>query len=183
MEQSSLGGNRQIYRQPVYNQTQIGYVTSAKDYKQYGRVEVVFLDYSNPFPVWAVGMDREPMDGDQVVVGFMQGRVDAPYLVGFVRNESYTSNYVIIEKDKITLQVPTDIEDNKGHLLDDSKSNTRIILEVATDMITAKFKDTLTLKITSSEVTINDSVVACIGNAVSVEVPTIGTCTGTITGV
>lgn len=163
--QSSLG-TQKVYRKPDYNQTQIGFITSAKDYEQYGRVEVVFLDYSNPFPVWATGLDREPVDGDQVLVGFMQGRHDAPYLIGFVRNESYTSNFVKVEKDKITLQIPTDPSDINERLMDDSKKASRITIEIS-----------------ASGIAINSgtAAVARVGDTVQVSVPGVGTCTGTIT--
>jgi hypothetical protein len=104
--QSSLG-NRRIHRTPAHTQSKIGRVTSIKDYRDYGKIEVVFLDYGMPFPVWVVGdLDREPVTGDQVIVGYMEGRKDAPYLAGFVKNESYTSNFVQVSMNKIRLQLP-----------------------------------------------------------------------------
>lgn len=104
--QSSLG-NRRVHRTPAHTQSKIGRVTSIKDYQAYGKIEVVFLDYGMPFPVWVIGdLDREPVTGDQVIVGYMEGRKDAPYLAGFVKNESYTSNFVQVSMNKIRLQLP-----------------------------------------------------------------------------
>lgn len=165
-EQAGLG-NKKIRRLPSYMETQIGRVTSANDYKLYGRIEVIFLDYSQPFPVWVSGsVDREPVSGDQVLVGFLQGRQDNPVMLGYVRNEAYTSNFILVEKDKITLQLPTDPDDIKGHLLDDTQKSSRV-----------------TIEITSGGVVINggDKGVARVGDSVVVFVPTHGYCLGTIT--
>lgn len=132
-EQSSLGSTM-INRKPEYNITQIGRVVNVTDYKQYGRINVVFLNYSKPFPVWVNGsLDRAPVEGDQVLVGFIQGRQDAPYLLGFIRNESYTSNYIVIEPNRIALQLPADSDDTKGRMLDDSKKPYRVSVELKPD--------------------------------------------------
>lgn len=129
-EQSSLGNRFIVGKQP-YNQTQIGKVTSTANYEAYGRIEVAFLDYSKPAPVWVVGdLDRAPVAGDLVLVGFIQNRSDAPYLAGYVRNECYTANFVKIEKDKITIQMPTVAADINGHLLDTSMKGSRVSIEL-----------------------------------------------------
>jgi len=160
-------GNKRVHRMPTYTETQIGRVTSANDFKMYGRIEVIFLDYGQPCPVWVSGsIDREPVSGDMVLVGFMQGRQDNPYMIGYVRNEAYTSNFILVEKDKITLQIPTNPLDIEEHLLDDSKKASRMIVELTTEGLT-----------------FNGRQIACIGDPVAVSVPTHGTCTGTITGV
>jgi hypothetical protein len=132
--QSSLG-REQTYNVPMYDQTQIGHVTSIKDYKKYGRIGVIFLDHSQPVNVWAIGcsMDREPVEGDMVLVGFIQGRPDSPYMINFVRNESYTSNFVVVDKDKILIQFTTDLEDIREHLLDDAKKPQRMKIELKGD--------------------------------------------------
>ena len=202
-EQTSLG-TKKLHVRPRYDQVQIGYVTSTKDYKAYGRVNVVCLDYSVPFPVWVSGsIDREPVEGDQVILGFLLGRPDAPYLAGFVRNESYTSNFIRVEQDRIILQIPTDLEDIKSHLMDDSKSESRITIELTVGGI--KFRGEVTAtnvtatnvtatnvtatnvtasgEVTSVSATFGGRVAACIGDTVSVDVPSIGLCVGTITGV
>lgn len=182
-EQAGLG-NKKIHRMPTYTETQIGRVTSANDFKKYGRIEVIFLDYGQPFPVWVSGdIDREPVSGDQVLVGFIQGRQDNPYMLGYVRNEAYTSNFILVEKDKITLQLPTDPEDIKGHLLDDSKKDSRVIIEILTSGVSITCSAGVTIKGGTTGVSIDGGTqgVARIGDTVQVTVPTHGTCTGTIT--
>lgn len=172
-EQSALGANK-AYTCPTYNLTQIGRVISTGQYKKYGMVEVVFNDYSKPFPVWVVSeVDRQPIEGDMVLVGFIQGRHDAPYLMGYIRNESYTSNYISIEKDRIILQIPTSDADKKAHLLEDSGKDTRVYVEVKASEVV----------IHAPTVLFNHGSkgVARLGDTVKVSVPTIGECTGTIT--
>jgi len=152
---------------PTYTEGQIGRVTSTNDYTKYGRIEVILIDYGQPFPVWVSGdVDREPVSGDLVLLGYLQGRPDAPYMLGFVRNESYTANFVLVTKDKITIQFPTDPVDVEEHLLDDAKKVSRMTIEV-----------------TASGVVINGgtSGVARVGDAVQVMVPDHGLCSGTIT--
>ena len=147
-EQSSLGG-RVISRLPNYTHTKIGRVTSVKDFHKYGRIEVIFLDYSQPAPVWVFNdIDREPVEGDQVLVGFIEGRKDAPYVIGFLKNASYTTNFVVVKKDKIKLQLPIfDIgikngkahKDVQEHLLDNNKQSERAYIELTPDGILASF--------------------------------------------
>lgn len=137
--QSSLGGHK-VHRTPSYQMTKIGKITSIKDYKKYGKIEAVFLDHGYPFPVWVVGsIDREPVTGDQILVGYMEGRKDAPYMMGFVRNEAYTSNFIEVSKDRIRVQLPVlDIgvkngrahNDVKSNLMDDSKLSQRAYVEL-----------------------------------------------------
>jgi len=144
-EQSGLGA-RKIHRMPTYDGTQIGRITSAEGFKEFGRIEAIFLDYGQPFPIWVSGsVDREPVSGDMILVGFIQGRQDSPYMLGYVRNEAYTSNFILVEKDKITLQIPTDPEDIKGHLLDDSKKASRTILELTASGATLNGKQIATI--------------------------------------
>jgi hypothetical protein len=170
--QSSLGVE-QIYKAPSYTHIQIGHITSTKNYKDYGIVEVVFLDHSQPFPVWANGtLDKEPTEGDTVLVGFIQGRYDYPYVIAFVRNKSYTANFITVEKDRIIIQLSADSEDLKNHLLDDSKKASRPYIEVTSEGIDIH---------NESGVNINGVPAARVGDTVSVTVPGYGDCTGTIT--
>jgi len=144
-EQAGLG-TRKIHRKPVYTETDIARVTSTKDYNAYGRIEVIFINYGQPFPVWVSGsVDREPASGDLVLISYIQGRADAPYMAGFVRNESHTSNFIRVEKDKILLQVPTDSDDILGHLLDDTKKSSRTILEITASGATLNGKRIATI--------------------------------------
>lgn len=166
--QSALGG-RKVHRTPNYQQTKIGRVTSITDYKKYGKIEVVFLDYGQPFPVWVVGsIEREPVTGDQVLVGYMEGRKDAPYMMGFVRNESYTSNFIEVAKDRIRIQLPV-LEvgkkdgvahnDVKEHLLNEGKLSQRAYVELTPEHAKLSFPTTkphppTTLTMTASDVKI-----------------------------
>ncbi len=147
-EQSSLGG-RTIHRSPSYNQNKIGRVTSIKDFHKYGRIEVIFLDYSQPVPVWVFNdIDREPVEGDQVLVGYVDGRRDTPYVIGFLKNGSYTTNFVVVKKDKIKLQLPIfDIgvkdgvahKDVQTHLLDNNNQAQRAYIELTPTEALLKF--------------------------------------------
>ncbi len=140
--QSSLGG-RMVNRQPEFGANRLAKVTSTKDYTKFGRIEVIFLDYSQPVPVWVINdIDREPVEGDTVLIGYMDNRKDAPYMIGFQRNSSYSSNFVTVERDKIRVQLPVfDIgvkgglahQDTQGNLLDESKLSTRAYVELSAD--------------------------------------------------
>lgn len=162
--QSSLGG-KQIHRTPSYHQTKIGRVTSIKDYKKYGKIEVVFLDHGYPFPLWVVGsIDREPVTGDQILVGYMEGRKDAPYMMGFVRNESYTSNFIEVAKDRIRVQLPVmqiGVKNGKAHkdvqgfLQDNTKLKERAYVELTP--LKATVHHPIALELKSGDITVNAS--------------------------
>lgn len=135
--QSALGTHRVVHVKPSYVKSRIGKIRSVRDYQTKGFIEVQFLNYGLPFPVWVVGdLDREPSEGDMVVIGYMEGRKDAPYLAGFVRNQSVTSNYIVVTEDTIRFQLPIDSKDKTGHMLDDSKLSTRAYIEVTANQIT-----------------------------------------------
>jgi hypothetical protein len=118
----------------------IARVTNVADYKKYARIDVVFLDHGQPCPVWVINnLDREPVEGDQVLIGFIEGRQDAPYVVGFVKNKSYTTNFVVVDRDKVKLQLPIfdiGVEDGKSakdvseNLLDNEKQPERAYIEM-----------------------------------------------------
>jgi len=143
MQEQSAFGSRQVHRLPPYSESKLARVTSTKDYIKYGRIEVIFLDYGQPAPVWVVGdIDREPVEGDMVVVGFLDNRQDSPYLIGFVKNENYTTNFVVVKKDKVKLQLPVfeiGVKDGKAHkdvkenLLDNAKQTQRATVEMTAD--------------------------------------------------
>lgn len=100
--QSSLGGARP-HVMPSYTITKLARVTGTKNYTK-GKIEVTFLDHGKASPVWIIGdLDREPAEGDMVLIGFIDGRKDSPYLAGFVANQSKTSNMVRVNKDRILL--------------------------------------------------------------------------------
>lgn len=130
VRQSGLGSPK-VDRAPTYHITKMGKVIGTKDYKKYGKIDVVFLDYSAPMPVWVVGdIDREPVENDMVIVGYMEGRKDSPYLVGFVRNKAYTSNTIVIGKDYVRFQLPANQKDREGGMLDESKKAQRAYVEI-----------------------------------------------------
>lgn len=147
-DQSALGG-KTTNRMPGFNDKRFAKVTETKDYHKYGKISAVFLDYSQPSPIWVVGdIDREPVPGDMIVVGYLDGRKDAPYLAGFVKNESYTTNFLVVKKDKIKLQLPVfEIgkkdgvahEDVKTHLLTNSKQAERAYIELTPDHALVSF--------------------------------------------
>ncbi|MBE0335122.1 hypothetical protein [Paenibacillus sp. 23TSA30-6] len=138
-DQSALGG-KSVNRLPEFNSTRLAHVTSTKNYEKYGRIEVVFLDYSQPVPVWVIGgIDREPVEGDTVIVGYLDNRKDTPYLAGFLRNSSYGTNFITVKRDLIKLQLPVyEIgvkdgiadKDVQGHLLNESKQQQRAYVEL-----------------------------------------------------
>lgn len=169
MAEQSAFGSRKIHRAPSFDGiTKIARVTSAKDFHKYGRIEVLFLDYGQPMPVWVVNdLDREPVEGDQVVIGYIDGRKDAPYLIGFMKNKSYTTNFIVVKKDKIKLQLPVfEIgkkdgvahKDVQSNLLDGTKQEQRAYVELTPDHAIVSFptdKEGKTppaiIKITASE--------------------------------
>lgn len=207
MQRQSSLGNQVIQRGHKYNTTKICKVTSTKDYHKLGRIEVVSLDYSKPYPVWVVGsIDREPQTGDQVVIGYIEERKDAPYLKGFVKNKAYTTNFIEVRKDRVRVQLPVfqiGVKDGiahndvKEHLLNDSKLSQRAYVELAPNHAIVSFPTSegnppAQIKITASEVLINhptgavvhhkgDREVARKDDEVEVNVPGIGICTGKIT--
>jgi hypothetical protein len=169
--QSSLGP-KHVHRLPAFHETKLARITSTREYLKYGRVEVIFLDYSHPVAVWVIGdLDREPTEGDRVLISYMEGRHDAPYIVGFVRNKAYTSNFITVKKDKIKIQLPvfgigTDgskaDKDIQGHLLDDTKQNERAYIEISPSEVAINFpfdatgvKSPATIKLTASGIEIN----------------------------
>lgn len=205
-DQSALGG-RTVNRAPAYNHLQMARVTSTKDFNKFGKIEAIFLDYSQPVPIWVINdLDREPVSGDFILVGFMEGRKDMPYMVGFVKNKNYTTNFMVIKKDKIKLQLPVfDIgvkdgkahKDTQDHLLDNTKQAERAYIELTPDAALIQFPTSKTgatapasIKITATEVIIShpgtikhntgSKGIARLGDSVSVVVG--GTSyTGTIT--
>lgn len=137
--QTGLGGS-EVLRNASYIHTDMGRVTSNSRYDKEGIIDVVFLDKSTPFPVWVVGdIDRKPMTGDHVLVGYIGGRKDAPYLAGILKNLSYTTNFIEVDEKHIRLQLPVlDIgeiggrahNDTKTFLKDPTKRQERAYIEV-----------------------------------------------------
>lgn len=147
-DQSSLG-SKTVNRNPSFNADRLARVTSVKDLYTAGRIEAVFLDFSQPSPVWVVGdLDREPVEGDMIVIGYLDARKDAPYMRGFVKNQAYTTHFMIVKKDKIKLQLPIfeiGVKDGKAHkdvqehLLDNAKQVERAYVELVEDHAIVSF--------------------------------------------
>lgn len=124
-------GTKRVHRNPSYFMDKLGRVTSAADFRSKARIEVQFLDHGKCMPVWVVGdVDREPVAGDMVIIGYMEGRKDSPYLKAFVRNETYTANYIEVGKDYIRFQLPKNTDDRAKHMLEDAKKSSRVYLEL-----------------------------------------------------
>lgn len=122
---------KKVHKSPQYFIDKLAKVTSAANYRTNGTIEVMFLDHGKSLPVWVVGdISREPMVDDMVVIGYMEGRKDAPYLKGFVSNQAYTSNFIDVGKDYIRIQLPFDSMDISQHLQDDFKKNLRAYIEL-----------------------------------------------------
>lgn len=135
-------GKRQIHRNPAYTIDKLGRVKSAANYREKGRIEVEFLDHGKSMPVWVVGdVDREPVEGDMVIVGYMEGRKDSPYLKSFVRNESYTANYIEVGKEYVRIQLPKTKVDREKKMLDGKLKSSRPYVEVNMDGIAIHHPD------------------------------------------
>lgn len=137
--QSSLGIAKP-HRSPKFEDLQLARVTSAVDFDKLARIEVVLLNQGQPSPIWIINnIDRKPIEGDFVLVGYINGRKDMPYLAGFYKNKSYTTNFIHVDKDKIRVQLPVlevgvaggkAIKDVEGHLLDESRLSERAYMEL-----------------------------------------------------
>jgi hypothetical protein len=148
-EQSSLG-SRVVHRNPAFTgQVKIGRVTSIKDFRSFGRLDVIFLDNQQPAPVWVINeLDREPVEGDFVLIGYIDGRKDMPYLSGFVKNKSWTTNFIDVRADRIRIQLPVldfGTKDGRAHkdiqtnLLDEAKQKERAYLELTAEFAKINF--------------------------------------------
>ena len=138
MRQSSLGSQK-IHRNPEYNTTHIGRVTKIEDYDALGRIDVMFLDYGVSHPVWVVGsIERKPVIGDLVIIGYINGRQDSPYLAGYVKNGAYTTNFITIQQDRIKIQLPIQNkeEDTKTYLNEDTRQTGRAYIIIDNNGLT-----------------------------------------------
>lgn len=124
-------GERRVHRNPHYYMDKMARVSSSANFRSEGKIEVSFIDHGKCMPVWVVGdVDREPVEGDMVIIGYMEGRKDAPYLKSFVRNESYTSNYIEVGKEYIRFQLPLQKADREKNMLDSTNKPSRVYLEL-----------------------------------------------------
>jgi hypothetical protein len=96
---------------PRFDYVTFARVTSNKDYEEYGRVDVQFLNDGGlaggvPLPVWVIedGAEVKPEEGDMVLIGFVQGNKDIPYLIGYVKDHYACGHMIRIDKDKIIVR-------------------------------------------------------------------------------
>ncbi len=138
-------------------------VTKNDDFETKGKIEVEFLNRTKPAPIWVLDPSvGKPEVGDYVLVGFIDGQKNNPYMAGIVAHKAYTSNFIRVEKTGITIQFPldeTDVvgsgeTDPKNHLRDDSKQSTRIYLKIDASGATLHVPGALPLNLQASAVNI-----------------------------
>lgn len=97
----------------TFNDTQIARVQKTDDYDAKGKIEVIYVNRTKPAPIWVFDGPK-PEVGDYVLVGFINGQKNNPYMVGLFSHKAWTSNFVRVEKDLIRIQMPTDDHDITG---------------------------------------------------------------------
>lgn len=96
-----------------FNENIIARVEKTDDYETKGKIEVIFLNRTKPAPIWVFD-GAKPEVGDYVLVGYINGQKNNPYMQGLFSNKAWTSNFVRVEKDRIRIQFPTDDKDVTG---------------------------------------------------------------------
>lgn len=148
MEQSSLG-RKEVHNTPSYGANKdIARVVDTTDFDKYGIIDVVYIDGSNAARVWVTNpIDREPVTGDLILVGYISGQKNAPYLSGFIE-ESYMRNFVQIKKDLIRIQLPVmeigvvegiSHKDTQEKLLNDDYRGKRALMELTPEHFYIQF--------------------------------------------
>lgn len=131
-----------------------------------GQVEVIFLNRTKPAPVWVFD-GPSPAVGDYVMVGFVGGQKNSPYIAGIFRNRGWTSNFVLVTDKMIRIQFPTDStdvtgadeskeNDPKSHLRDDEKLDTRGYLQIDAEGIKLHAPAGLPVEIDADTVLVKD---------------------------
>lgn len=123
-----------------FNDTLMARVEKTDDLKEQGRIEVIFLNRTKPAPVWVFD-GPDPVVGDYVMVGFVNGQKNNPYVAGIFKNRAWTSNFILVTNEMIRIQFPTEEKDvtgddpkkendPKSHLRDAAKLETRGYLQI-----------------------------------------------------
>jgi uncharacterized protein involved in type VI secretion and phage assembly len=104
------------YPYPRFDHVAIAIVTSNVDYDTLGRVEVLFMNDGGlaggvAVPVYVVesGLSVKPEEGDTVLVGFVQGNKDNPWLIGTFKGKAATSGMIALTKEGLTIGVKTNL--------------------------------------------------------------------------
>jgi hypothetical protein len=136
----------------------------------------------NDVPISSIGLGnfkglmKLPSEGDNVIVGFINGDENSPIVIGNIFNKTVhgTQQNPIINQDELLINAKS-----KGSYII-LKSNNDILIRTCDNNGNKKGA----IKIDSNGViTLNNgsNAIARIGDSVEVNVPTIGTCSGTIT--
>lgn len=110
-----------------FNIPTLARVTKNDHYFSQSKIEVVFLNRTAPVPIWVLnsGASVKPEVGDYVLVDYIDGQKNNPYMVGLVSHKAYTSNFIRVEKDMIRIQFPTNPNDVLQGQEDNSNSHLR----------------------------------------------------------
>lgn len=131
-KQSSLPKKRiQVTQHQKFIEPQMARVSKNTDYFTHGKIEVIFINRTKPAPIWVLesGASPKPEVGDFVLVGYIDGQKNNPFMAGIFSHKAWTSNFIRVEKGMIRIQFPTDPKDvdqsnsssTKNHLRDDAK--------------------------------------------------------------
>lgn len=110
--QSSLGAPS-LHSYPRFDTVRVARVTGTTDWKL-GKIEVMFNDGISPggvpVPVALIenGLNIEPCEGDWVLVGYINGKKNSPYFIGFYANKYALANRISVTKEEIKLEFPTE---------------------------------------------------------------------------
>lgn len=133
--QSGLG-NFKSNTDLQFQNMRVAKVTSVEKLKTEGKIEVEFVKGGRPVPVHFVeNVSVTPEQGDWVIVGNIDGNKNNVFFVGYFRNFYACSNYIKVSKDCIRIQLPIDDKDVLDKMIDDSKKNTRVYLELTKDRV------------------------------------------------
>lgn len=104
------------YPYPRFDHVAMAKVTGTVDYATIGRVEVQFINDGGlaggmAVPAYVVesGLSVGPEEGDTVLVGFIRGDKNSPWLIGTFMGGAATSGLLRLKKDRFTVSVKTDL--------------------------------------------------------------------------
>jgi hypothetical protein len=149
-----------------FNMNSMARVERVDDYDK-GKIEVVFLNRTKPAPIWVFDGPK-PAVGDYILVGYIDGQKNNPYMQGFFSNKAWTSNFILVEKDRIRIQFPTvekDVtgadptkeNDPKNHLRNDTQYlNTRGYIQIDADGMTLHMPSGLPINVQADTILVKD---------------------------
>ena len=148
VNQNSLGEFK-THKPDSFTQLIPGRVVSTVDYEEFKQVAVSFSKGGTTLPVWVVedGVSPKPVNGDWVLVGFIGGHKNQPYIAGYYRGNYAWSNHIMMRRDETTeeilIQLPVlpelKIVDLEEHLTNDTKKETRAFVHLHTDFAEISF--------------------------------------------